>query len=441
MKDKKVERKVLYGEDIEKNTIPYPPSNSLVRLPTVEGRDVGLNDVLLSTHMLLVGSSGCGKTTLLNKIVKQILEQSTDQDAMIIFDPTGGYARRFYQPGNKRHMIAGTGSEYGSQLCSWNIFDEMCIRKNLFDQRYRQLAREFAKTIMSGRKNQTQPFFTDAPTDLIADVLIDHVQIAAKQNDASILTTRNFVDWIRRAGMEEWLALTEKPEFRGHRKYIGSDISRLSNQALGVFGEMQSAIEDLSAALEGNEKYPFSMRDIIQNPGGKVLFLEYDLTLGELQMPLFRLWLDLAMKFALGRYSGTKGNIWLIVDEQSMLSDLKYFSDALNFGRQHGLKIISALQSINQFRDGFGEQADSLLAGFGSCFAFRCNDAATREYLSGRFGRNFVSLNYRDAKDAPLSETREGYVIEDWDLPQKAGEAVLDLCYEDSHPFRCRFTP
>lgn len=79
-------------------------------------------------------------------------------------------------------------------------------------------------------------------------------------------------------------------------------------------------------------KERFSMRNTVRKKGGTAIFIEYDLTVGEVMTPMYRLLIDLALKEALGR-TEEKGNVYLILDELKLLPKLKHLDDALNFGR------------------------------------------------------------------------------------------------------------
>ena len=63
----------------------------------------------------------------------------------------------------------------------------------------------------------------------------------------------------------------------------------------------------------------FSMREFIRSKGGKVLFIEYDLSIGSVLTPIYRLLFDLALKEALGRGSAQSGNVYLICDEFKLI--------------------------------------------------------------------------------------------------------------------------
>ena len=254
--------------------------------------------------------------------------------------------------------------------------------------------------------------------------------------------TQEFLLKLRDSRLEDWLALTEKEGFRAHRMYFGES-GKLPPQALGVFGELNAAIEDTFGAFpEEGGRGEFSMRELVEEKGGRVLFLEYDIALGEGQQPLFRLWFDLGLKFSLGGRGENRGRTFFICDELSLLPDLRHLADALNFGRSRGVRMLCALQSVNQFCDAYGPQADSILAGFCSCFGFRCYDDASRTYLSRRLGRQYAALAIRTAGGQLAPQAREGRVAEDWVVRALAtGEALVDLAGDAPHPFRFRFSP
>lgn len=56
---------------------------------------IGLDEDLLSKQMLLVGGTGCGKSTLFYHMIRQLKDKMTDDDVMIIFDTKGDFYSRF----------------------------------------------------------------------------------------------------------------------------------------------------------------------------------------------------------------------------------------------------------------------------------------------------------------------------------------------------------
>ena len=432
-------QQVLYGEDLHKNSPPELPRDAKLRFLSDRGEIFGLTDRQLSTHLLLVGSTGCGKTSVMCTILDQLLAGLGSKDLVLIFDAGGEYARRYFDPRNPRHILIGCGAEYMSVRHTWNLFGELMGKDRRPAPNWKVTANEIAKAIMYGHENQNQPFFSLAAETLIKDEIEDYMNTAIQNNDAHDLDTGHWRNTMRNNGLKEWIALTNKEGFRAHRMFFGGD-EKMTAQALGVFGEMNAAMEDTFSAFDGfRGRGEFSMRNLVQRKNGMVVFLEYDIAMGESQKALLRLWLDLALKFGLGGNEQDRGRFYFVCDELALLPEMKHLSDALNFGRAKGLRLICAQQSINQFHDAYGDRAESLLAGFCSCFAFRCYDEASRDYISKRFGRQCSAMEFHTTKGTG-PQMWGSQVAEDWIIRAlNTGEALIDLAGNHSHPFRFHF--
>lgn len=433
-------QQVLYGEDLRQNRPPELHQDDKLYFMSDCGETFGLTDRQLTTHLLLLGSTGCGKTSVICTILDQLLPGLGSKDLMLIFDAGGEYARRYFDPKNPRHILVGCGADYAGLSHTWNLFGELMGRDGRLDSDWQITANELAKAIMFGHENQQQPFFSLAAEALAKDEIKDHMNTALQTDSVRNLSTEHWRDTMQNNTLRDWIALTSKEGFRAHRMFFGKG-ETLTSQALGVFGELNAAIEDAFGAFNDRDsRGEFSMRELVQGKGGVVVFLVYDIAMGESQKPLMRLWFDLALKFGLGGHDQDRGRFYVVCDELALLPDLKHLSDALNFGRAKGLRLICALQSVNQFHDAYGERAGSLLAGFCSCFAFRCYDEASRDYISKRFGRQYSSMMFRTPGGQMIPQVREGHVVEDWMIRAlNTGEALVDLAGDDPHPFRFHF--
>lgn len=71
-------------------------------------------------------------------------------------------------------------------------------------------------------------------------------------------------------------------------------------QALGVMSDLRQVCSEV---FIGNFKKDgdFSIREFIRNKGGKILFIEYDISIGSVLGPIYKLLFDLAIKEALSR--------------------------------------------------------------------------------------------------------------------------------------------
>lgn len=433
-------QQILLGENLENNQPPKSDTNVRVQFTSKEGRSFGLTPRQLSTHLLLVGGTGCGKSSVTYTVLDQLIPTLGENDLLLIFDAGGEYARRYFNPHDRRHILIGCGEKYAAARHNWNLFGELMGTNGRPAMDWKITAKEISKAIMFGHENQQQPFFSLAAETLINDLIKDYMDSAMKADSVSNLYTGHWCNTMRNSTLKDWVALTGKENFRSHRMFFGES-ERLNSQALGVFGEMNAAMDDTFGAFDdGNGRGEFSMRELVESRNGQIVFVEYNIDIGESQKPLLRLWFDLALKFALGGPNQEKSNIYVVCDELALLPKLRYLSDALNFGRAKGLRLICALQSINQFRDAYGEQAESLLAGFCSCFAFCCYDEASREYISKRFGKQYAAMTVRTSGGQLIPQMRESHVVEDWQIRSlRIGEAFIDLAGENEHPFRFYF--
>lgn len=299
-----------------------------------------------------------------------------------------------------------------------------------------------AAQLYADRQSPSQPFFHMAAADLTAKVMVDFLRQAAQSWNAPALCNASLVKFLREADAQAYYDMTQRCEdFRSAQLYFGDPSQKLTGQALGVFGTINAMVSDLLVGIFGSGdggSRDFSMRDLVRRRGGTVVFVEYDLTLGDVLGPVYRILFDMALKEALSQEHNAAGSVYMVVDEFKLLPNLRHIDDALNFGRSMGVKVIAGVQSVNQLYDIYGEyRGKALLAGFMNSFCFQTWDAESREYVSRRFGSNYQDLSFRSS-DTPMHVQREGGAVEDWDIRRlHVGQACVNLTGES--PFLFQF--
>lgn len=447
-----MEKQVVFGEDIRSSPVPQHTALGLPRprilFEDAAGRRFGLGGAPLSRHLLLLGGTGSGKSNVFHLIIESLMSQQTAEDILFIFDAKGDFFRSFYRDYDPNHIVIGHGRSYEGLSRCWNIFGEL-EEDGGFSAAGELAAKEIGKQLFAGRESETQPFFTQAAADLTAKLLIDFERRARESGDRSRLNNSALADWIKSAGLREYTEMIRRnPDFASAQLYFGDPSlgaqQRLTPQALGVFGYLNAMCSDLFTGVFAQDRpgNGFSMRSLVRNRGSgggrTVVFVEYDLSAGEVLEPVYRLLFDLALKEALGQEGRRPGNLFFVIDEFKLLPRLLHIDDALNFGRSLGVRMFAGLQSVSQIYAGYGEERGrAILSGFMNCFAFQMPDFESRRYVSERFGGNVCHLNYRSL-DQPVSLQREGRVIEDWDfLDLRVGEAAVSLTGEK--PFLFQF--
>ena len=432
-----VGKNVIQGTSVSKNNIPIPQSKPLLTLKgEFNGKPAtfGLGEDVVSKHMMLVGGTGCGKSTLFYHIIEQLKKKMTADDVMIIFDSKGDFYSKFY---NKTDCVIGNSPQYIKQSERWNIFKE--ILADGWDERQITLnATEICKALFEERtkNNSSNPFFPNAARDLLAAILVATIRIG--EEDKQFVSENFYNNRIKEfldscSGQDICDYLDGFTDMRSVMSYIEGD----SAQSQGVLAEMFSVIRDVFIGVFC-EKGKFSMRNFVRQKGGRTLFIEYDLSIGSVLTPVYKMLFDLALKEALGR-TKSQGNVYFICDEFKLLPNLQHIDDGVNFGRSLGVKVFAGLQSIEQLYEIYGQsRGKNLAAGFSSIIAFRANDVTTREYISSLHGKNMVLEQYRMLNNTMVEEKRIGSTVEDWDLNSlRVGEAIVGLPF--APPFRFYF--
>lgn len=393
-----------------------------------------VNNDIMSKHLLLIGGTGCGKTNVFNYFIKQLKQTMSLDDIMFVFDTKGDFYSQFYKQGD---IVIGNSKIYSSITSKWNIYKEILIDgwddNDICNNAYEITYSLFKEAI----ERTSQQFFPNAARDILTAILIAHIRLGKDSIDfrkkfLNNKALRYFLDSISVKKIKEFLSTFS--DLSSVLIYLGDG---MNDQALGVLAELQNISRQIFIGAFA-EDGRFSSREFVRNKGGKTLFLEYDLSIGDTLEPIYRLLFDLSLKEAMGR-NKSSGNVYLICDEFKLLPNLKHIENGVNFGRGLGVKILAGLQSIEQLYEVYGEsRGRNIASGFSTMIAFKSNDTITREFVSNLYGKNIVLEQYKTLNSNLTEEKREGKTVEDWDLNNlKVGEAIVGFAYEK--PFKFKF--
>ena len=233
---------IIFGTSVINNE---PPT---VKDPTVffPGRAMTgqsgfqINDDIMSKHILLLGGSGCGKTNSFCYTVKALRESMNGEDIAIIFDTKGEFYDEFSHVGD---YVIGNSARFRKISYTWNIFDEI-LADGWDDASVSMNARELAAALFHDRGSSTQPFFCNAARDIFRGILLHFVRQAqvdpagwqSKLNNADLMKA------FQSFQVEHYIKIFRHyPDLNSLVSYFGDG---KSNQALGVFGELNSMLSE-----------------------------------------------------------------------------------------------------------------------------------------------------------------------------------------------------
>ncbi len=423
---------VLFGDTLRRTAPQMSVPDPILYLKGVDGSgsrvSIPMGKDLLSRHVMLLGGIGTGKTNAFFQMLDQIIRTQTENDIMIIFDTKGDFYQEFYEPGDV--VISNDSTAVGpeGELNYWNIFNEVSGGSHQYES-----VMEIAKSLFAEAVEKTsQIFFPNAARDIFMGCMLHFLRSVEPKKR----TNKNLVEFINYHTTAEIRQVLESyPDLRAMASYISRDDSA---QTQGVMSELQQVVRNIfvgNFAKTGN----LGIRRLVRRKGGRIVFLEYDLSLGETLTPIYSLMFDMAIKEALGR-SRSEGNVYFITDEFRLLPHLEHIDDAVNFGRSLGIRFMIGIQNVQQIFENYGEQrARSIMSGFLTSFNFRVNDAKSREFIQEAFGMNQKLEAYVPIVQSRgmVEQQREAHVVEDWDVTNlRIGEAIIGFPGEEPFTFR-----
>lgn len=396
-----------------------------ISVPTQEGAINLRDDGILDGHILVLGGIGQGKSNVIYHLLDCVQATMGNNDVAVIFDPKGDYLR-FRRPGD---IVINDPA--GEDEQPWNLLAELAAAggtkagdAGVEDRE--ETASEIAHTLFDEANQRTQQiFFPMAAMQLFAATLRHPEMLLGGSDDVTKLSNASIVRyWNERSQEQIAKDLQRWMDTKGLAHYISSEAPA---QSMGVLSQIVQVVGDV---FLGRFRDPgtFSIREAVRNRGGHCIFIEYRIRAGRALAPLYRILIDLAIKEALTSPLPANGRVYLFLDEFRLLPRLMHLDNGVSFGREFGLRFIAGMQTHNQVKVAFGDEAESILASFNTVFAFRTANPDTRTFIQGITGHNKKLYIHSVIPGQTLQQIEDGQVIEDyhvWDLQK--GQAIVFL--------------
>lgn len=314
---------------------------------------------LETLHMLLAGTTGAGKSTLIEELLDGIGERG---ERAIVCDPNGGFVRRFAREGDR--LL----NPFDARTEGWSMFNEL---RADFD------ADRLAASVVPAGHGESAPWHHYAQV-LLAEVLRALVR-------SGETTTERLLHWCTSAPARELGALL-----------AGTPAAGLFDE--GADKALASTRFVLTAHLSPHRFIKpggFSLRDWLEREHGS-LFMTWRADMQAALAPLLASWADIATNAVLTLPPDPARRLWLVLDELAALGKLNGLESGLTLGRKHGLAVVAGLQSTAQLDRLYGRESATVLR---ACFrnlavlAIAKSDPATADELSRALGEREVLRN------------------------------------------------
>lgn len=387
---------------------------------------------------LFLGAPGCGKSTQIKKIIKQL---SKNPDSInIIFDIKQEYLPVLYEPGDyilTMHNIEGYPDEAQVQ---WSFLKEAYL-----DTEPEDVLHEIAGTIFENAIKESQsPAFPEAAKQLFNAQVISIYRKCIEQN--ILISNRELIEIICNNTEADIKKLVEQFPDLSHSMKLLSEKKNVT--AFGIQMELEEVMNKVFMQSSKSNFFSydsnFSIREFIHEGRGKKLFIMLGFHQRKITEEIVRLLIDIAMKESISGVDlrdedQTRYNFFL--DEYAFLPELNYLDVAKNLARSKGVRIYAGIQNISQLKAMHREEEQKAMddiAGFSNLVLFNSNDPETVKFVKERAGEEYRTSMYVDALCNVHTDSRLEPLLSDRDIYDlRTGEAFI--IPNEGRPFWFKF--
>lgn len=324
-----------------------------------------------TTHFLVTGATGSGKTITLRLLMQSVLPRigSGEDCRALIYDA-------------KQDVLSTlAGMNLSCRIVTLNPFDKRCAAWDIArDVTGPATAQQVASILIPENRQESQPFFSDAARHLLTGVLVTFLK-AAPGN----WTLRDVVLAMR---SKERLkdVLSTIPDTRDLLEYFANDYA--AQNILSTLQSRMQRYEFIAAAWErATERV--SLKEWLE--GDFILVLGNDeatrTALDAINQVIFKRLTELVLALP---ESTTRRN-WIFLDEVREAGELDGLGRLLTKGRSKGACVVLGLQDIDGLRDVYGREIAHEIVGLCSNKAIlRTDSPGTAEWASRLFGEREV---------------------------------------------------
>jgi len=344
-------------------------------------------------HIIAVGSTGGGKTTIILPIIEQIIDRS---DKILIYD-------------NKGEMTQKCTSKNPIILAPW---DERCLAWDISaDIENDADARNFAASII---KDSSDPMWSEASRAILVAIIISLIKTKEIWSLTDIFNeiSKGYLhlrDLVMRFTPTNIYAVEEAQK------------SKTTQSFLIILSSYLSTIKELETGWKG--KKAISFRRWISSEGPERNYSTLILQGNKRYKKLEQAYVQSIMQTIGGFVSSpeleesTDRRVWIAFDEVAQAGEVAEITNLMEIGRSKGICVILGMQDIAQIKELYSPNIAEIWASLvGTYFVCRTQGVETTEFLSKLIGKEKVRKYvpaYSGGIDGSIAEQRQDSWIDE----------------------------
>jgi hypothetical protein len=302
-----------------------------------------------SSHLLIMGDSGTGKSAMIRQILRQLEDRG---DTAIVYDPALEYTPQFYDPARGDVILnpLDVRSPY------WSPGDEL---------RHDAEALTLATSLFPDRHNDN-PFFTEGPRRIFAH----------------LLTFRPTAE-----ELASWLCHEDELDRRVRGTSYAAMIDRQAPaQRSGVLASLNMVADTLKLVpAERDTTQRWSALSWARQRQGWLFLTSTPETRTRL-VPLTSLWLDMLVLRLMSIGQPSRRPVWFILDELASLQRLPQLHTAITENRKSNNPVVLGFQGRSQLETRYGHDAEAMLSQPATKIFLRTSEPHAAKWIADTIG-------------------------------------------------------
>ena len=366
---------------------------------------------LESSHILLMGDTGSGKSNAIRQILRQVEERG---ESAVVYDPAGEFVQEFYRPERDDLIL--------------NPLDERCPYWNLSAEVSGQGIVEAMAAAMLPEKEHESAFFTDAPRRVLARLL--RLRPSVPQ----------LLSW-----MSDPAEIEKRMEGTPQAAYLDRNAGP---QRAGILASLNMIADSLALLPEpddGRKSFATERWGFFRT---RWVFLTSKPSMRERILPLHSAWLDLLILRMMEPCANPAKPVWFVLDELASLNRLPQLHTAVTENRKYGNPVVLGFQGRSQLEKRYGQDAEAMLSQPATKIFFKTSEPRAAKWISETLGEIEVE-RLKESRTPGLLRTKKQFAMEIATKPlvmasEIAGLEPLSAYIKQENrvvPVRFRFVP
>lgn len=301
------------------------------------------------SHILIMGDTGTGKSTLIRNILMQIEERG---ETAIVYDPALDYTPEFYASERGDAIL----NPLDARMPYWSPGEEL---------KHDAEALTLAASLFPDRHNEN-PFFVEGPRKIFAHLLTFR---PSPQELSYWMCHEEEID--RRVRGTEYAAMIDR---------------QAPAQRSGVLASLNMIADTLKLLPSEKETTTrWSAAEWSKHRRGW-LFLTSTPETRKRLIPLTSLWLDTLVLRLMNQGQANNQRVWFVLDELASLQRLPQLHTAITENRKSNNPVVLGFQGRSQLETRYGHEAEAMLSQPATKIFLRTSEPHAAEWISKTIG-------------------------------------------------------